>query len=327
MTTYSAARLQGITVFVQAVEAGSFTAAAQRVGLSKSAVGKSVATLEGRLGVRLLDRTTRRLALTAEGADFYQSCLRVLAELDAAEARAASRRREVSGTLRISLPVSFGRRWVMPVLCELARQYSQLTLDVAFTDRVVDLLEDNTDLAVRLGELGDSASLCARHLGHQRLVVCGSPDYFARRGYPVSADDLANHDCITFRQGGFVFPWQLLDSQGAAIHARMTGRHIISDGEALRTAVLDGLGIGQLPTWLVADALQRGTLVAVLAPQGVQGSPIHALWPATRDLAPKIRAAVDALLSAFTPEAPWDQAAGSLRRSSVPFYPVSLQHQ
>lgn len=308
MTTYGASRLQGISAFVQAVEAGSFTAAAHRIGVSKSAVGKSVATLEERLGVRLLDRTTRRLALTAEGADFYQSCLRVLAELDEAESRAASRRTEVSGTLRISLPVTFGRQWVMPVLSDLARQHPKLALDVAFSDRAVDLLEENIDLAVRLGDPGDSASLSARHLGFQRLVVCGSPAHFVEHGRPTSIDDLAHHDCITFAHGGYLFPWKLLDSGGRTVNVKIKGRHTISDGEALRAAVLDGLGIGQFPTWLVADALRCGTLQTVLAPQGIQGSPIHALWPATRDMAPKVRAAVDALLQAFTPVAPWDKA-------------------
>jgi DNA-binding transcriptional LysR family regulator len=259
------------------------------------------------LGVRLLDRTTRRLALTAEGADFYQSCLRVLAELDEAESRAASRRAEVSGTLRVSLPVTFGRRWVMPVLLGLARMHPKLTLDVAFADRAVDLLEENIDLVVRLGDPGNSASLSARPLGRQRSVVCGSPAYFAEHGYPSSIDDLASHDCITFGQGGYVFPWKLLDIEGRTVNVKIKGRHTISDGDALRAAVLDGLGIGQFPTWLVADELRSGTLQAVLAPQGVEDSSIHALWPATRDLAPKIRAVVDELLRAFTPIAPWDK--------------------
>ena len=306
MTTYSASRLQGITVFVQVVDAGSFTAAATRIGLSKSAVGKSVATLEERLGVRLLDRTTRRLALTAEGADFYQSCLRMLAELDEAESRAASRRREVSGTLRVSLPVTFGRRWVMPVLCNLARQHPKFTLDVTFADRAVDLLEENIDLAVRLGDPGNSSSLSARYLGSQRIVTCGAPAYFAEHGAPVSIDDLASHDCITFGQGGYVLPWKLPGSEVRSVDVKIKGRHTISDGDALRSAVLDGLGLGQFPTWLVADALSSDTLQTVLAPQGVEGSPIHPLWPATRDLAPKIRATVDELIRVFTPVAPWD---------------------
>ena len=307
MSTYSATRLQGITAFVHAVEAGSFTAAASKIGLSKSAIGKSVATLEQRLGVKLLNRTTRRLSLTAEGLDFHQSCLRVLAELEEAEARAAARRTEVSGTLRINLPVAFGRLWVMPVLCELAHTHPKLTLDVRFSDRAVDLLEEHIDLVVRLGTLDDSASLCARYLGQQRVVTCGSPVYLAAHGQPTGIDDLAQHACLTFAQGSYVHPWQLLDHQGQLVNRKIDGRHTISDGEALRAAVLNGLGLGQFPTWLVADELRNGTLVSVLAPAGVEGTPIHALWPANRDLAPKIRATVDALLQAFMPTAPWDR--------------------
>lgn len=306
MTTYSASRLQGISVFVQAVDAGSFTAAAQRVGVSKSAVGKSVATLEQRLGVRLLDRTTRRLALTAEGADFYQSCLRVLDELDAAESRAASRRSEVAGTLRVSLPVTFGRQWVMPVLQQLTRQHPKLSLDVGFSDRAVDLLEENIDLVVRLGDPGNSASLSSRHLGDQITVVCGSPAYFAQREMPACIDDLAAHDCITFAHQGHPLPWRLHDAAGAISSRRIQGRHTISDGDAIRAAALDGLGIAQLPTWLIATELSNGTLVAVPAWQKMKGAPIHALWPATRDPTPKIRGAIDALLQSFLPQPPWD---------------------
>jgi DNA-binding transcriptional LysR family regulator len=307
MTAYSAARLQGITAFVQAVETGSFTAAAARLALSKSAIGKSVARLEERLGVRLLDRTTRRLGLTAEGADFYQSCLRVLAELDEAEARAASRRREVSGVLRVSLPVTFGRRWVMPVLHDVAHRYPGLRLEVMFTDRYVDLVEDGVDLTVRLGDPGNSAFLAARRLGTQKSVVCGSPAYFDKRGYPQSIDDLAQHDCITFAHGGHVLPWSLADADGRVTSVRVSGRHTISDGDALRDAVLAGLGISQLTTWLASDELHDGRLQAVLSPPTIDSVPIHALWPATRDLALKIRVAVDALADAFLPVGPWDQ--------------------
>lgn len=306
MTIHSTGRLQGITLFVQAVEAGSFTAAANRVGLSKSAVGKSIATLEARLGIRLLDRTTRRLGLTVEGGDFYRSCLRVLAELDEAEARAATGHREVTGTLRISLPVTFGRKWVMPVLRDLTRLHPRLTLDVGFSDRAVDLIEENIDLAVRLGEPGNSAFLSARSLGTQKFVVCGSPSYFADRSQLSCIDELVDHDCITFSQAGRVLPWILEASEGHLLRIKVKGRHSISDGDALRSAVLEGMGIAQFPTWLVADELRSRLLVTTLGSQGVNGSPIHAMWPTTRDLAPKIRVTVDQLVRSFTPTPPWE---------------------
>lgn len=263
-----------------------------------------MATLEQRLGVRLLVRTTRRLSLTEEGADFYQSCVRVLAELDEAEARAASRRREVAGTLRISLPVSFGRRWVVPHLLEMTKRHPLLRLDIRLSDRAVDLLEEGIDMVVRLGEPGNSAFLSSRCLGHQRMVTCASPAYIAERGSPACAADLAAHDCLTFAAEGGIVPWTLPGETACTTTVVIDGRHTISDGEALRMAAIDGLGISQLPTWLVADALGSGALIAVLAPQGVPGTPIQAMWPTTRDLAPKIRATVDELLAHFLPLAP-----------------------
>lgn len=306
MTSYSAARLQGISVFVQAVDAGSFTAAGLRMGLSKSAVGKSVATLEQRLGARLLDRTTRRLALTVEGAEFYQVCRRILAELDEAESNAAARRQEVSGLLRVSLPVAFGQRWVMPVLAGLVQRHSRLQLDVSFTDRRVDLLDENVDLAIRLGPLPDSSSLSARALGCQHSVICASPAYLAARGVPASLADLTAHDCITFGQQGHALPWTVPDACGRPVKHLIEGRHRISDGEALRTALLAGLGLAEATTWLVGDELRSGALVAVLTPEPLASGPLHALWPATRDLAPKVRVAVDALVTTFLPTPPWE---------------------
>lgn len=310
-------------MFVQAVDAGSFTAAAQRLRVTKSAVGKSVATLEQRLGVRLLERTTRRLALTEEGSDFYQSCLKVLAELDEAESRAASRRREVAGTLRISLPASFGRRWVMPQLLKIAREHPKLRLDVRFCDRAVDLLEEGIDMVVRLGEPGNSAFLSSRYLGHQRVVTCASPAYLAERGSPSCAADLATHDCLTFAAAGGIMPWMLPRDAANTTSLMIEGRHTVSDGEALRLAALDGLGVAQLPTWLVADALASGALIAVVAPQGVLGTPIQALWPTTRDLAPKIRATVDELLAQFLPLAPWDSPPQAHRSLTAAVGPLS----
>jgi DNA-binding transcriptional LysR family regulator len=155
MSLYLHSHLQGISAFVHAVETGSFTAVAARMGVSKSATGKSVARLEERLGVRLLDRTTRSLSLTAEGQAYYRSCLKVLEELSTAETLLASRKQAVSGTLRVNLPVSFGRLWIMPVLIEVADQNPDLELDVSFTDRRVDLVEEGIDLAVRFGDPGD----------------------------------------------------------------------------------------------------------------------------------------------------------------------------
>jgi DNA-binding transcriptional LysR family regulator len=307
MATDPHSHLSGISAFVHAVEAGSFTAAAARMGLSKSAVAKNVARLEERLGARLLDRTTRSLGLTAEGRAYYESCLKVLAELGSAEALLVSRQQEASGLLRISLPVTFGPRWVMPVLLDVARRHPGLDLDVSFTDRAVDLVEEGIDLVVRLGDPGDNATLIGRKIGAQRSLLCASPAYLDKRGRPRTPPDLADHDCIAHARNGRALPWLLLDEDGQAVSVRPKPRHTISHGEALREAALSGAGFAYLATWLAMPELRDGRLEAVLTSAGVDDSPMHVLWSRARDPAPKVRVVVDELVKHFLPVPPWDQ--------------------
>ncbi len=300
--------LSGIAAFVHSVDAGSFTAAAARMGLSKSAVAKNVARLEERIGARLLDRTTRRLGLTTEGQTYYESCLKVLAELSSAESLLAARRQEVSGLLRVSLPVSFGPRWVMPVLLDVVRQHPALDLDVSFTDRHVDLVEDGIDLVVRLGEPGDMASLIGRKIGTQRSLLCASPAYLDVRGRPRTPVDLAGHDCIVYARDGRALPWVLLDDAGKHVSVRVKPRHTVSHGEALRQSALAGAGLAYLSTWLAAPDLRAGRLEGVLTAAGVDDMPMHVLWPKVRDMAPKVRVVVDTLVRCFLPLPPWDRS-------------------
>lgn len=307
MATDPHSDLSGISAFVHAVEAGSFTAAAARMGLSKSAVAKNVARLEERLGARLLDRTTRSLGLTAEGRAYYESCLKVLAELGSAEALLVSRQQEASGQLRISLPVTFGPRWIMPLLLDVARRHPGLDLDVSFTDRAVDLVDEGIDLVVRLGDPGDNASLIGRKIGAQRSLLCASPAYLDKRGRPRTPADLADHDCIAYARNGRALPWLLLDENGQALSVRPKPRHTISHGEALREAALSGAGLAYLATWLAMPELRDGRLEAVLTSAGVDDGPMHVLWSRARDLAPKVRVVVDELVKHFLPVPPWDQ--------------------
>jgi DNA-binding transcriptional LysR family regulator len=293
--------LQGISAFVHAVETGSFTAAAARMGVSKSATGKSVARLEERLGIRLLDRTTRSLNLTAEGQAYYQSCLKVLEELNAAETLLASRKRVVSGTLRINLPISFGRLCVMPVLNEVADRNPDLNLDISFTDRQVDLVEEGIDLVVRLGDPGDHASLIGRRIGTQRSIICAAPAYLNRRGRPTSVEELVKHDCLAFAKDGRPLPWAISGPDGLVRPFVIQPRHTVSHGEALRDATVNGLGLAYLSTWLAADDLRSGRLEVVPIATPAEDVPITALWPRSRDLAPKVRVVVDALVKAFMP--------------------------
>lgn len=305
-------QLQGISAFVHAVETGSFTAAAARMGVSKSATGKSVARLEARLGVRLLNRTTRSLSLTAEGQAYYESCLKVLEELDAAEALLAARKRSVSGTLRVNLPISFGRLCCMPVLMALATQHPGLGLDVSFTDRRVDLVEEGIDLAVRLGDPGDHANLVGRRIGWQRSVLCASPAYLDGRGRPTGIEDITGHDCLAFARDGRPLPWTMIDSNGDMRSLAIRPRHTVSHGEALRDAAVNGLGLAYLSTWLAGEAIRSGRLEALPIQTPPEDSPISVLWPRSRDLSPKVRAAVDALVTAFTPIPPWDRGLGGI---------------
>lgn len=287
--------LQGIAAFVHAVDSGSFTAAASRMALSKSAVAKAVARLEERLGARLLERTTRRARLTPEGERYYATCVKVLEELSAAESELAAGRQEPAGLLRVNLPVSYGRLCVMPILLDMATRYPKLRLDITFADRRVDLVEEGIDLVVRLGDAGDQASLVGRRIGWQRSVICAAPDYLARRGTPESYAALSTHDCLGFTRDGRASPWSVPDGAGGLRALAIAPRHSVTHGEALRDAAVAGLGIAYLSTWLAAPELADGRLVPLLFTPPVEQWPIWLLWPRTRDLAPKLRVVVDAL--------------------------------
>ena len=298
--------LQGILPFAHAVEAGSFTLAAQRLGVTTSAVGKSIAQLERRLGVRLLNRSTRSLSLTGEGEAYYKACVAALSEIDAAQALLAAHRQVPSGRLRVDLPVAFGRRCVAPALFEVIAEYPQLTLEVTFNDRRANLVEEAIDLVVRIGHLGDSAGLVSRRLFGQRSTLCATPGYLARHGRPANVDELAGHPTIVYGRDGTVSPWILSDTHGRVVTITPKARIVLGHGEPLLDAVLAGLGISYLPTWLVADHLRRGDLETLWPHYFVENEPVHALWPKTRTLAPKVRVVVDALVGRFAVP-PWDQ--------------------
>ncbi|TIS94826.1 LysR family transcriptional regulator, partial [Mesorhizobium sp.] len=208
------ASLQGVLAFVQTVEAGSFTGAGRRLHVTKSAVGKAVAQLEQRLGVRLLNRTTRSLSPTSEGLGYYEACVRALSEIEAAQSLLAERRLVPSGRLRVDVPLAFGRRCVAPVLFDISRQFPDLTIEISFNDRRVDLIEEGIDLAVRMGDLDDSLSLAARRIYAQRSAICAAPSYLEKHGRPRSIDDLASHSVIGYGRDGIVRPWSVRHADG-----------------------------------------------------------------------------------------------------------------
>jgi DNA-binding transcriptional LysR family regulator len=290
-------RFAGIREFVATVDGASFTAAALALGVTSSAIGKSVSRLEARLGVQLLHRTTRRIGLTSEGESYLASCRRVLEELDQSEAFLSTGHRQPMGRVHIDLPTTFGRRHILPALLELALRHEELDLSVSFRDQAVDLVGEGVDLAVRIGALADSADIVARRLGQQRLVICAAPDYLARRGMPLTRFDLAAHDCLIGTRRGLRSSWLLQDDQGNSAAHEIRFRHEMADGDALLGACIAGCGLAQMPTWLADEALRAGRLTPVLADIAGGAMPIHVIWQKTRHLQTKIRVVVDDLLA------------------------------
>ena len=291
-------RLKGIDVFVATVAAGSFTGAADRLHLTSSAVGKAIARLEARLGRRLFERSTRCLSLTDAGAAFHRICVRVLDELDSAERVMASDADEPSGRLRIDLPATFGKLKVMPLLMDHARRHPAVRHHVSFTDRFVDLIDEGIDVAVRIGGPDAwPANLGHRYLGVERLIFCAAPAYLQRRGTPKSLADLARHDAIAYaRADGSAGAWLLAHGRRPVErqpldHARM----VLGSAEAQLDAVIAGLGIAQLATWLAVEHVEAGRLVPVLPDRAVDGLPLHVVWPVGKQLIAKVDSVVTLL--------------------------------
>lgn len=287
--------LAGIDVFVAAVETGSFAAAAERVGLTRSAVAKTIARLETRLAVRLFHRTTRRQSLTADGQAYYERCVRALEELRAGRATLESGQREAVGRLRVAAPLLFGRRCVAPVLARLTARHPRLEIDLALSDRLVDVAEDGYDLAIRNGDPGAGGGLMTRTLGLQRMTVCAAPAYLAAHGTPDSLDDLARHHAVTYARDGRVRAWHFPRSGGPPRVATPPSRLRMDDLDALADAAEAGHGLAWLPCWLIRDRVSTGTLVPLLAQVPPLVFSTQALWPATTHLPLKTRLALDAL--------------------------------
>ncbi|MCB9734717.1 MAG: LysR family transcriptional regulator [Deltaproteobacteria bacterium] len=286
--------LNAMGIFAEVVDAGSFTAAARRVGLSKSAVSKAVAALEARLGVTLLQRTTRRLRLTEAGEAYYASCALVVAEARRAEEELGSMRDEPRGTLRVNAPIGLGSSFVLPVALEFTARWPDVVVDLTVQDEVVDLLATRTDVAVRVGRLADS-SLVARQLSPVRSAVVAAPSYLARRGVPQHPDELAAHEFV--RYSLIANPDRLVllrDTERVSV--KMGGAFISNNGEVIRDVLVAGRGLGVMPWFLIADAVREGRLVPVLPDWGAGFMAAFAVYPRGHLLAPKVRLFIDALV-------------------------------
>lgn len=290
-------RLRGVGVFVEAVEAGSFALAAERMRLTRSAVGKSIAKLEQRLGVRLFHRTTRSQSLTEEGQAYYERCVRALAELDTGASELGSGKSEPRGRLRVTVPVLFGRYCVAPVFLELGRRYPRLKIEMSFSDHVVDLVEEGYDLAVRVGNPPDSSTLAARRLGIQSMVICAAPSYLSEHGKPTGANELSGHVGIAYGRSGRIEPWLMSDGTGGIIKPQVDTRLVFDDLRAIADAAVAGMGLAWIPCWLMTRHARAGELEVVMGCDSVLATEIHALWPQSHYLPSKTRAAIDALVA------------------------------
>jgi DNA-binding transcriptional LysR family regulator len=287
--------LQPLIAFADTARHGGFAAAARETGVAPSTLAKAVARLEHSLGVKLFHRTTRQVRLTPDGERLFQRCQRVLLELEELQAEATGAATEPKGQLRIDMPVYYGRHFVMPVLARLQARYPQLVLDLRLSDSFTDLVRDRIDLSVRIARLSDS-TLVARRVGWQHLVLCASAEYLARRGTPRRLEDLEGHDAIVFRlpNTGRDRPWQFRH-RGTSVDIQPRPKARISETNGLLEALLLGIGICQVPDYLVAGPIASGRLVELLPSHKPPPLPISIVHPSGRLLPSRVRAAIEAL--------------------------------
>lgn len=297
--------LGAMAAFAAVVDAGSFGAAAERLGISKSAVSKQLARLEERLNARLLNRTTRQISLTEAGETYYAFCARILAEADAAEEAVTSLQGAPRGRLRVNAPMSFGTMHLAPAVAAFACRYPEISVDIDLNDAVVDLVESGHDVAVRITQLQDS-SLVVRRLCTARGVVVASPDYLQKNGTPAHPRDLRNHRCLVYTYSPHPGIWQFQTPEGP-LTVPVDGPIRSNNGEVLREAAVAGVGILRDPTFISFQAIRMKKLVPILTGFETSGIGIHAVYPHRRHLSPKVRVFIDFLAGHFGDPPYWDR--------------------
>lgn len=294
-----------LLIFTHAVKAGSLSAAGRELGFSGAVVSKRLQRLEEQLGIRLLNRSTRRLGVTEEGARYHEYCVRVLAELEEAETLITKGSRQPRGTLRVTVPAAFGRLHIAPLVPEFLRRYPDLHLSLHLSDGIVDLIEDGYDVAVRIGEMRDS-NLVARYLGVDRRLVVATPSYLAQYGEPSHPEDLMQHNALLFANPAPLNQWQFVDNEGAVHSVKVSGNFETNNCEALREAIMADLGIALRPTWDVWRDIQNGTLKVLLPDYTPPSFNIQAVYPSRRHLPQKVRVFIDLLCEAFGDAPYWE---------------------
>jgi len=291
-------RFAELKAFCLVASNGGFSAAARQLNVATSSVTRLVDALEARIGAPLLNRSTRSITLTDSGRDYFEQATQILAALDQADDAASGRGAAPSGVLRITAPVTLANRYIAPLLPRLAQQYPKLELDMRLSDAMVNMVDEAIDVAIRIGSPERQPNLIARKLAGHKRYVCASPAYLARHGTPHRPEELAHHNCLLFDYGPGRSSWRFRNADGAtAVEVR--GNISVNNGEMLRQAALDGLGVVMLADWLIQDDLDAGKLVAVLT--GYQVNPgdmdvgIYAVYPANRRGAKKIQVFTDML--------------------------------
>jgi DNA-binding transcriptional LysR family regulator len=298
--------LSDIAVFVQVVDSGSFTIAAERLELSRSVISKYVSRLEDRLGARLLNRTTRRLSLTEAGRVLYEQSRQGLQQIESAQAEVSRLQESPRGTLRFNTPMSFGILHIAPLLPEFLQRYPDLSVDMSLDDRQVDLVEEGYDLAIRIAELPDS-TLVARRLGPCRHQLCASPEYLQRHGIPRKPEDLRNHNAITFGYQDSPRVWRFVSPEGRVVAVPVNGSLKTNNSLVLREALLGSVGLTLTPSFVVGPDIRSGRLQSLLDNYRKLELSIYAVYPQRRHLSPKVRAFVEFMAEKISDSPYWDQ--------------------
>ena len=296
--------LTSMKTFAAVVDSGSFSMAADRLGISRAMASKHISYLEEHLGTRLLQRTTRKLTLTEIGSAYYERCTQILADITEAEEGAAHLTEAPRGTLRMTVPVSFGLLHMGPLISEFLKRYPDVRIDVLLVDRRVDLIDEGLDLAVRIGALAESG-LIAKRLGSDRIAITGAPDYLKRHGVPETPADLARHNCLTYSYATAGDEWRLKDRDGLQHTVKVSGSLRASNGDMAKLAALEGVGLIRQPLFLIGADLRAGRLVEVLADYHSEELGIYAVYPSRKHLSAKVRAFVDFLSDAFALKNEW----------------------
>lgn len=282
-------KFEAMRVFCSVIEAGGFAPAADRMGLSTSAVSRHVAQLEAHLNVRLLNRTTRRMSPTDQGFAYFERCTQLLADLEETEASVSGEAHRPHGRLRLTAPIALATLRLAPAFAAFSRQYPDITLDILLSDSIADFAEEGLDLAIRVGRVG-SENLVARHIGDSVLLVAAAPDYLKRAGAPSHPDDLAHHECLTYTYSSIGNQWSFEDKDGKAITTRIGGPINANNGMLLAEIAAAGGGIAFAPCFILQPLIDAGRLQRVLPDWETPRLPIHAVYPTRRHLSAKVQA-------------------------------------